>query len=69
MAQAPNTAPTKDGEKKKPARQNMPRPAYLLLNAPLPEGVEVVDVTRKAEEALTAIDTGKAESYIRVMIK
>jgi hypothetical protein len=58
---------------RKPVARNMgPRPAYLLVN--LPEGVspadiEVVDTTRKAEEALEAIDTGKAGGYIRIMVK
>lgn len=49
-----------------------PRPAYVLVN--LPEGVdasdiEVVAATRKAEDALEAIDSGKAGGYLRLMIK
>lgn len=56
--------------KRKPqVRNNGPRPAYLLLSEPLPEGIEVVGVTRKAEEALEAIDTGNAGAYARIMIK
>lgn len=55
-----------------PSRQNKPRPAYVLVN--LPEGmsaadITVVDVTRKAEDALEAIDTGKAGAYVRIMVK
>lgn len=59
--------------KRKPAQRNTgPRPAYLLVN--LPEGVdasdiEVVDTTRKAEDALEAIDSGKAAGYLRIMVK
>ena len=62
-----------DKPKRKPAQRNTgPRPAYVLVNLPegvSPEQIEVVDVTRKAEEALEAIDTGKAAKYLRVMIK
>lgn len=59
-------------KRKTPQRNTGPRPAYLLVNAP--EGVditdiEVVDVTRKAEEALEAIDSGKAGGYLRIMVK
>ena len=58
--------------KRKQVRNTGPRPAYLLVN--LPEGVdassiEVVDVTRKAEEALEAIDSGNAGAYLRIMVK
>ena len=59
--------------KRKAQTRNMgPRPAYLLVN--VPEGVdvsdiEVVETTRKAEEALEAIDTGKAGAYLRIMVK
>ena len=66
-------APTADKPKRKPANRNMgPRAAYVLVN--LPEGVDVTDlkvisVTRKAEEALEAIDTGKAQKYLRIMVK
>jgi uncharacterized protein YfaS (alpha-2-macroglobulin family) len=59
-------------EKTKPrvqVRNTGPRPAYLLLNQPLPEGFEVVGSTRKAEEALEAIDSGSAAAYARIMIK
>jgi len=69
MAEAATALKTKP----KPQNRNMgPRPAYLLVN--LPEGVdasdiEVVDTTRKAEEALEAIDTGKAGAYVRIMVK
>lgn len=58
---------------RKPAQRNTgPRPAYLLVN--LPDGVDasqvdVVEVTRKAEEALEAIDSGKAGAYLRIMVK
>lgn len=59
--------------KRKPVARNMgPRPAYLLVNLPegiSPSDIEVVDTTRKAEEALEAIDTGKAGGYIRIMVK
>lgn len=60
------------GEGKTPPRNIGPRPAYLLVN--VPEGVdvsdiEVVSVTRKAEEALEAIDSGKAGAYLRLMVK
>lgn len=53
-------------------RNTEPKPAYVLVN--LPEGIDpadihVVGVTRKAEEALQAIDTGKAQKYLRLMIK
>jgi hypothetical protein len=59
--------------KRKPANRNIgPRPAYVLVN--LPEGVtaadiEVIDTTRKAEEALEAIDTGAASGYVRILVK
>lgn len=67
---APTTPATKDVAKAKAAsRQNMPRPAYLLLKEPLPDGFELVGSTRKAEEALEAIDQGKAQAYVRIMIK
>lgn len=62
-----------DKPKRKPAQRNTgPRPAYLLVN--LPDGVaaadiEVVDTTRKAEDALEAIDTGRASAYVRIMVK
>ena len=58
---------------RKPANRNPgPRAAYVLVN--LPDGVvasdiEVVEVTRKAEEALTAIVTGSASAYVRIMVK
>lgn len=57
--------------KRKPVQRG-PKPAYVLIN--LPEGVDpadinVVGVTRKAEEALEAIDTGKAQKYLRLMIQ
>lgn len=59
--------------KRKPAVRNVgPRPAYVLVNLPEgvnPDDIEVVSVTRKAEEALEAIDTGKATKYLRIMIK
>lgn len=62
-----------EGNKSKPKRKQVrntgPRPAYLLLSQPLPEGIEVVGVTRKAEEALEAIDSGDAGAYARIMIK
>lgn len=76
MAEAavkPVEAATGDKPKRKPAVRNIgPRPAYVLVNAP--EGIDMKDiqiigVTRKAEEALEAIDTGKARNYIRVMVK
>lgn len=66
------TAPA-DKPKRKPANRNQgPRAAYILVN--LPEGVDVADitvvgVTRKAEEALEALDTGKAQKYLRLMVK
>lgn len=59
--------------KRKPAARNTgPRPAYLLVNLPdgvKPEDIEVIEVTRKAEDALAAIDTGKATNYLRLMVK
>lgn len=62
-----------DAEKKKPVQRNTgPRPAYVLINLPEgvnPDDIEVVSVTRKAEEALEAIDTGTAQKYLRVMVK
>jgi hypothetical protein len=57
-----NAAPRKTG----------PRPAYVLVNLPEgvnPDDIEVVAITRHAEEALEAIDTGKAQKYLRVMVK
>ena len=59
-------------KRKSQARNMGPRPAYLLVN--VPEGVDVADIdvvetTRKAEEALEAIDTGKAGAYLRIMVK
>ena len=54
---------------KAPSRQGGPRPCYLLLNAALPDGIEVVGSTRKAEEALEAINSGNAGAYARIMIK
>lgn len=60
-------------KKKAPVRRAVgPRPAYALVN--LPEGmkvsdIEVVEVTRKAEDALEAIDTGSAKGYLRLMVK
>ena len=61
-----------DKPARKPQRALGPRPAYVLVK--LPEGitaadVEVVESTRKAEEALEAIDTGKATGYVRIMLK
>lgn len=55
-----------------PSRQNKPRPAYVLVNLPdgvSPADIEVVSSTRKAEEALEAIDSGDANGYLRLMIK
>lgn len=52
-----------------PRRVQGPRPCYVLLTDALPEGVEVVGATRKAEEALEAIDSGRASAYIRLMVK
>lgn len=53
-------------------RVNKPRPCYLLVN--LPEGIktsdiQIVEVTRKAEEALAAIDGGTAGAYLRFEVK
>lgn len=56
-------------KRKAQVRNTGPRPAYLLLNEPLPDGVEIVGSTRKAEEALEAIDTGTAGAYARILIK
>lgn len=53
----------------KPKRVNGPRPAFLMFNKPLPDDIELVAVTRKADEALEMIDEGQAGSYKRVMIK
>lgn len=65
------TAPAKPKRTAAP-RKTGPRPAYVLVN--LPEGVnaddiQIVGITRQAEEALEAIDTGKASKYLRVMVK
>lgn len=60
------------GEKKTVNRNLGPRPAYVLVNLPdgvNPDDIQVVGVTRKAEEALEAIDTGKATKYLRLMVK
>jgi len=59
-------------KRKAQVRNTGPKPAYLLVN--LPDGftadmIEVVDTTRKAEEALEAIDTGTAGAYVRIMVK
>jgi hypothetical protein len=66
---AAKTAKTAEAKAKAASRQNQPRPAYLLLTQPLPENFEIVRSTRKAEEALEAIDKGEAEAYVRIMIK
>lgn len=63
-----------DKATRKPAvrRAQGPRPAYVLVNLPegvKPEQIEVVETTRKAEDALAAIDTGRATNYLRLMIK
>lgn len=55
--------------KRKQVRNTGPRPAYLMLSEPLPDGVEVIGATRKAEEALEQIDSGTAGAYARIMIK
>lgn len=65
---APKVNP-ETGEREKPKRVQGPRPAYILLSAELPEDVEIVGSTRKAEEALEAIDKGTAKAYLRMMIK
>jgi hypothetical protein len=73
MAAAEATPIAADKPKRKQVNRNQgPRPAYVLVN--LPEGVDpaditVVGVTRKAEEALEAIDTGRATKYLRLMVK
>lgn len=67
MAKEATTELDKNGKPKRPPIG--PRAAYILLTEPLPEGVEVVDVSRKAEHALEAIDTGRAKAYIRIMVK
>ena len=54
---------------KKVARVQGPRPCYVLLNEPLPEGIHIVSATRRAEEALQAIDKGEANAYLRIMVK
>lgn len=59
-------------EARRTGSQGRTRPAYVLIN--LPEGVnaddiEIVGITRHAEEALEAIDTGKATKYLRVLVK
>jgi hypothetical protein len=59
----------KRGEGTGPRRVQGPRPCYILLSDVLPDGVEVVAATRKAEEALQAIDSGKARAYLRLMVK
>ncbi len=64
-----DTAEVPAKPKRKQVRNAGPRPAYLLLNGPLPEGFEVVSSTRRAEDALEAIDSGAAEAYVRIMIK
>lgn len=77
LAGVPETQPapmqTSEKPKRKAVNRNLgPRPAYVLVNLPehvKVEDVSVVAVTRKAEEALEAIDTGKASKYLRVMIK
>lgn len=59
----------------KPKRTNpysKPRPAYLLVK--LPEGVtkeqlDVVNITRKADEALEAKENDHSIEVIRVMVK
>jgi len=71
-AAAPVAAAT-EKPKRKPANRNTgPRPAYVLINAPEDvdiKSIEIVGVTRKAEDALESIDTGTARNYIRVMVK
>lgn len=68
QVEAPVDASTAD-KKKRVNPQSKPRPAYILLSAPLPEGVEVIGATRKAEEALEAIDRDEAAAYMRIMVK
>ena len=58
-----------DAKKPTAPRQNKPRPCYILLDGELPEGLNVVSSTRKAEEALEAIDAGEAQSYLRILVK
>lgn len=73
MAEAATNIASAEKPKRKPqVRTNKPRAAYLLVNLPdgvSPTDIEIVGVTRKAEEALEAIDTEKAGNYIRCMIK
>ena len=67
------TGQAADKPKRKPPVRNLgPRPAYVLVNAPEDvdiKSIEIVGVTRKAEEALEAIDSGRARQYVRLMIK
>lgn len=72
MAKPELAADNTEAAAEKPKRINKPRPLYLLFNLPEginPDQVELVDVTRRAEDALEAIDTGKAQAYKRVMLK
>lgn len=69
---ADTTTATAKPKRSSAPRQTGPRPAYVLINLPEgvnPEDIQVVAITRRAEEALEAIDTGKASKYLRVMVK
>ena len=68
-AQAEKNEATTEGKAKPAARVQGPRPCYVLLNEPLPEGIRIVAATRRAEEALQAIDKGDANAYLRIMVK
>lgn len=68
-----NVSAVKSPDENKPKRAAQgPRPAYLLVR--LPEGVskdsiEVVAVTRKADEALDRTSGDTDLDFLRVMIK
>lgn len=66
---APNDETGKPKRRSQVGRTNKPRPLYVLLSKALPDDVEIVGTTRKAEDALESIDTGNAKAYVRLMTK
>ena len=50
------------------ARQNAPRACYVIVRGDT-SNIDIVSSTRKAEEALEAVDSDDTLSYLRLMVK
>ena len=58
--QTPGSGRARRGTGTAPRRVQGPRPCYVLFSKALPEDVEIVGSTRRADEALKMLDNGTA---------